>query len=121
MDGKGAVPGDLVRMLGEAAANIRALEAEAGRVVGQDPAAYKDLLVEKCRVLQSLPERAAPMLKGLEAKLSRSLAHSLENFAARASTALSVDSVFFMYALLYPDDYKDGDPNDLEAFISGLS
>lgn len=37
-----------------------------------------------------------------------------------ASTALRIGSVFFMTALLYPEDYKPGDLNDLEAYIEEL-
>ena len=41
----------------------------------------------------------------------------LEDFARRAGMALQLESIFFMGALLYPDDYEAGDPNDLERFL----
>ena len=112
--------GDLVRVLGESAARIRELEAEAQRVVDKDPEAYKDLLKDKCRELKALPERAAPHLEELGER-GLAIGEELEDFAGRASMALNVDSVFFMYALLYPEDYKPGEPNDLEVFIKGLA
>ena len=42
---------------------------------------------------------------------------SREDFARRAGMALSLESIFFMGALLYPEDYQDGDRNDLERFL----
>ncbi len=42
----------------------------------------------------------------------------IERFSLSASQSLEVGSVFFMSALLYPDDYKDGEPNDLELFAA---
>ncbi len=38
----------------------------------------------------------------------------LERFAQNASQALAIGSVFYMYALLYPDNHVKGEPNDLE-------
>jgi hypothetical protein len=28
--------------------------------------------------------------------------------------------VFYMSALLYPDDYREGEPNDLETFVDSV-
>jgi hypothetical protein len=44
----------------------------------------------------------------------------MERFSMSASTALRIGSVFFMTALLYPEDHKPGDPNDLEVYIGEL-
>lgn len=40
----------------------------------------------------------------------------LARFTASAENALALDSVFYMSALLFPDEYRDGEPNDLELF-----
>ena len=118
-----SAPGELIQALQEAAARIRELEAEAGRVV-QVPGGrerHRELLVEKCRILRELPDLAAPFVRGMEEKAGKDLSRALKGFARRASQALSVDSVFYMYALLYPDTYQEGEPNDLEVFLASLA
>jgi len=107
---------DMVR---ETAREIRRLEAEAHNALHSrgDKAAHRANLVEKCELLADLPERVEPLLKG-DAPAARTLREGLQDFARRANMALDVDSVFFMGALLYPDDYQDGEPNDLERFLT---
>jgi hypothetical protein len=60
-------------------------------------------------ILQQLAEDAA-----------RAIQEGLRRFARSAGTALSLNSVFYMSALLYPEDYCEGEPNDLEAFLEEL-
>ncbi len=44
----------------------------------------------------------------------------LERFAENASRALSIGSVFYMYALLYPDNHIKGEPNDLDLLAEAI-
>jgi hypothetical protein len=107
---------DMVR---ETAQAIRRLEKDAldalhGR---NDTNAHRAMMLEKCELLAVLPEHAEPYLKGDDA-VTDSLRQGLKGFARRADMALNLESIFFMSALLYPDDYQDGDPNDLERFLT---
>jgi len=106
---------DMVR---ETAREIRRLEAKAQDALLNrgDKAAHRANLVEKCELLADLPERVEPHLQG-DAPRAQKLREGVRDFARRAGMALDVESVFFMGALLYPDDYQDGEPNDLERFV----
>ena len=71
--------------------------------------------------LAALAEDAKPLLAPLPGELRFNLALALENFAAGARTALRLNSVFYMSALLYPDDHKSGDPDNLTLCIDRIS
>ena len=92
------------------------LETEAERVLHEDKDTdkYKALMCQKAMFLQSLPEEAEKHASGLPENVAAAAMSRLDQFAANASRALSLDSVFYMYALLYPDDHKKGEPNDLD-------
>ena len=109
-----------LKLLGDTAADIRRLEAEAAEALHgrADKAAHREMMLEKCELLADLPENAQDAL-GAEASTpeGRRLLTGAEGFARRANQALDLESIFYMSALLYPDDYQDGDPNDLERFI----
>ncbi|WP_243438381.1 hypothetical protein [Fundidesulfovibrio soli] len=112
-----------LKLLGDAAADIRRLEAEAAEALhGRgDKTAHREMMLEKCELLADLPENALDAL-GAEAATpeGRRLLTGAEGFARRANQALDLESIFYMSALLYPDDYQDGDPNDLERFIANF-
>lgn len=120
---KRRVPKAAFDMVAAAAGRIRELEAEALRALHEagDTAAHREGLTRKCLLLESLPEEAAGALQeasgAAEPADVAAFASGLENFAHRAGKALSLESVFFMGALLYPEDYQEGDPNDLERFL----
>jgi len=105
-------------MARETARAIRALEAEALDALHNkgDQETHRFKMMEKCELLAELPEHAEPYLKG-DDPLSERLRSGLKDFARRGNMALDLESIFFMSALLYPDDYQDGEPNDLERFI----
>ncbi|WP_428561567.1 MAG: hypothetical protein ACP59X_19220 [Solidesulfovibrio sp. DCME] len=117
--GKRKVPQTALELAGQAARDVRRLEAEAARALHEDgdTAAHRARLTEKCLVLEALPEDAGPVLAASSADGAAAFAAGLEDFARRAAMALSLESIFFMGALLYPEDYKDGEPNDLERFM----
>jgi hypothetical protein len=124
--GKRKVPKAALDLVATAARHIRELEAEAlGALHGAgDTAAHREGLTRKCLILEALPEEAAGVLAaakdGPQAPDAADVAAftaGLESFAHRAGQALSLESVFFMGALLYPEDYQEGQPNDLERFL----
>jgi hypothetical protein len=116
--GKRKVPAAALTLALEAAGEVRRLEAEASRALHEEgDAAHRARLTEKCLALEALPEETAEALKGSDADGAAAFAAGLEDFARRAGMALSLESIFFMGALLYPEDYQDGDRNDLERFL----
>ncbi|MFW5499313.1 MULTISPECIES: hypothetical protein [unclassified Maridesulfovibrio] len=98
------------------AKQIREIEAEAHKVLydNNDDAGYKELMRRKAMVLAGLFDEIAPLTESVQNEVKE----RIERFSLSASQSLEVGSVFFMSALLYPDDYKDGDPNDLELFAA---
>ncbi|GLI34270.1 hypothetical protein [Desulforhabdus amnigena] len=112
----------LVRVLETTAAKIRALEAEAKKVLfsEDDKEAYTQKLTNKAFLLTELPEMGEPFLSKMERETAREIGAALNDFARRAAQAMEISSIFYMSALLYPDDYKEGDRNDLERFIDRL-
>ncbi len=122
---KRKVPQAALDIVAQAAREIRDLEAHALRALHEegDNETYRADLTRKCLVLEALPEEAAEALAPAQvsgapgAEDADAFATGLESFAHRAGRALSLESVFYMSALLYPEDYQDGDPNDLERFL----
>jgi hypothetical protein len=116
---KRTVPETAFAVVRDAAGRIRELEAAAGRLLHEagDTVGHRRLLTEKCLLLVSLPEEVDEALADSDAGGTAAFASGLEDFARRAGLALQLESIFFMGALLYPDDYQDGDPNDLERFL----
>lgn len=117
--GKSKVPHTALDLAWQAAREIRRLEGEASKVLHEagDTAGHRKLLTDKCLTLEALPEEASKSLEASTADGVAAFAAGLEDFARRAGMALSLESIFFMGALLYPEDYQDGDPNDLERFL----
>lgn len=105
-------------MARDTARSIRELEAQALDALHNkgDKETHRFNMMEKCELLAELPEHAEPYLKGDDPATER-LRAGLKDFARRANMALDLESIFFMSALLYPDDYQDGEPNDLERFV----
>jgi len=104
-------------MAREAAQTIRVLEAAAMEALGRgDTALHRENMMEKCEILQDLPDLADPYLDGADA-LTRKLKNGLAGFSHRAGQALDLESIFYMSALLYPEDYQEGEVNDLERFL----
>jgi hypothetical protein len=111
--------GALLEMLGEAASMVGRLEAEAHEALfsRDDAGTHRKKLQEKAMILMELPERGEPFLGGLDAPAAREIRRRLEDFARRAGQALDLGSIFYLSALLHPDDEKEGDENDLERFV----
>ena len=104
------------------ACEIREIESRAYTALhhDNDESAYRDLMRSKALRLASLAEKGLPMAERLEQHERATAVKKMKRFSASASTALNIGSVFFMSALLYPDDYKDGQKNDLEVFAQTI-
>lgn len=80
---------------------------------------------EKARLLAAIKEDVAPLLEALPADMDAQererLHHRLRAFSASANNALRLDSLFYMSALLYPEDHKPGQPDDMQVFIESLT
>lgn len=95
---------------------LRNLEREAERVLQEDKDTekYKALMCQKAMFLQALPVEAEKHASAVPVAMARPFMQRLERFSENAGRALSLDSIFYMYALLYPDDHVEGGLNDLE-------
>ncbi len=114
----------LAAVLDAAAAEIRALEADARMALdGGDSAGYVARMREKCLLLEDLPERVEPAAAALEPDFpdkARRARQATASMARRAAQALELESSFYMTNLLYADDHKDGDPTELEVLVRDL-
>lgn len=112
----------VIAFLHEQARAVRQLEADADQALHQenDPDGYRDCLLEKVELLSSLPEDMEPLLEGLDPQMRQEAKTAVRQFARRAEQAMEVNSIFFMRQLLYSEDYQEGQPNNLERFISRL-
>ncbi|MGA7877440.1 MAG: hypothetical protein WCA08_17400 [Desulfoferrobacter sp.] len=104
------------------AAKIRLLETEAQEALFErnDNAAYERKLREKTLLLLDLPETLHPLLEGVKTDEADKIRSRIAGFSRRAEPALELSSTFYMSALLYPEDYKPGEMNDLEKLIEDI-
>ena len=113
----------LVDWLQERSTAILACESKAHSALydNDNEVEYRELMIAKASLLASIAEDAAPLANALPAPDKVRVRETLVSFSANARNALSLDSVFYMSALLYPDDHKDGDLNNLEKLIASLA
>ena len=83
-----------------------------------DSEGYRADMRGKAELLAALPKEAP--LASLPSEIRYKAQTRIWDFARNAATALSLDSVFYMSALLYPDDHRRGEPNNLERFLEEL-
>ena len=81
---------------------------------------YRDEMRRKAELLASLPKASLPLISSLPGNAAQAIQEGLWRFERNAGNALSLDSVFYMSALLYPENYRQGDANDLELFLEEL-
>jgi hypothetical protein len=112
----------IIDNLKEEARRIRALENEAGQALYEqgDESVYRMKLQKKTELLIELPVTIQEQISELASEKEEEIARRLRRFAASAKRAQELSSIFYMSALLYPADYREGEPNDLESFIAGL-
>ncbi|WP_285906340.1 hypothetical protein [Pseudodesulfovibrio pelocollis] len=112
---------DLIAFLEERAARVRELERQGEAVLAAEgQRAFQAKAEAKAELLAALSADAWKYTERLDGDKGTEVARRLEQFSTSASTALRIGSVFFMTALLYPEDHKPGELNDLEALIAGL-
>ncbi|UZP67954.1 hypothetical protein N1030_02960 [Desulfovibrio mangrovi] len=101
---------------------IRTLESKAEKVLhdDQDQNKYRQIMLEKATLLANLAEEAAPLVSHLPEHERGTVSDRLSRFSQSASVAKRIGSVFYMSALLYPEDHKPGEKNDLETFIDSV-
>lgn len=99
------------------------LEREADRILHEDNNSekYKTMMCQKAMFLQALPEEAEKRVACLPRDVADTVMERIDGFAANASRALTLDSVFYMSALLYPDDHREGQPNALDVLAAEMA
>ena len=95
-------------------------KAEAALYVDNNETAYRSLMKEKAGLLASIAKDAASLVSSFAGQDRGRVAAALDSFSANAQTSLRIDSVFYMSALLYSDDHKKGQPNNLEKLVATL-
>lgn len=85
-----------------------------------DTSGYAGKMREKATLLKDLDRESKAHLNGIPEDARREIESTLGRFSSSAATALSLDSVFFMSALLYRDDHKKGEPDNLAIFVESL-
>ena len=113
---------DLQNYLRNQAEKIREIEAQANVFLHTDnnQEKYNALMKEKAELLSALHDGAKEAAGEDILAAHPEIDARLAKFSQSAKSSIGVNSVFFMSALLYPEDYKDGDNNDLENFIESL-
>lgn len=89
-------------------------------IASGDGEGYRTAMREKAELLAALDKEGGAHLVALPEALRGKARAELQRFAASAANALSLDSVFYMSALLYPDEPRPGEPNNLERFRDEL-
>lgn len=112
----------IINRITELAVHVRRLEEEARRALYDrgDEARYRGLMRDKALSLLEFPDIIEAELTRLPAARAAAIRHQVGAFAYGAEKALRIDSVFYMAALLYPEDYREGEDNDLEVFLHCL-
>jgi hypothetical protein len=103
-------------------AAIKALEADALKALHEqgDEGKYRALMQQRAQAIADLGEDSKPLTADLPGQERALAVSSLSRFSRGAQNALSIGSVFYMSALLYPDEYNEGEPDNLERLISEL-
>ncbi|EGB13962.1 hypothetical protein DND132_0747 [Pseudodesulfovibrio mercurii] len=112
---------ELITYLEHVNADVKRIEAEGEVALAEGgQTAFQACLEKKAKLLAGLAENSWVLVERLDDEEAEDVARRLEAFSMSASTALRIGSVFFMTALLYPEDHKPGEPNDLETYIEEL-
>lgn len=101
---------------------IAVLEAESHKALHKqhDEFSYRQTMEKKAEKLAKLHKEAMPLLTALPEEHRSALEKTLAHFSTSAATALRIGSIFYMSALLYPENYQKGEANDLEKFIESI-
>jgi len=96
-------------------------DALAALYENKDEAAYRLLMRERAERLAALEVECEDVLNGVPEPLYTDVSMALGRFSKGAQKALELDSVFYMSALLYPDEHQAGEPDNLERLIAGIT
>lgn len=102
--------------------SINELEAK-GRAAAARPQGsedYSEIMIEKAEMLADLYYDAGPYLRQLPGDIRPYAEKRLQAFSNSADKALDIGSPFYMSALLFPEDHKEGEPSDLELFAAEM-
>lgn len=113
---------DLIAFIEDKIAQSAAIEARAKTLLhdNADQEGYRQAMVSKAQLLANLARDAAPKLMSLPVSMRPAIEHRLDMFSQSAKRSLEIGSVFYMSALLYPDEHKPGEPNNLELWLADL-
>lgn len=101
--------------------DVMACEGQALKCLeAGDLAGHSARMHEKARLLAAMKEDARPLVAALPEPKSGAVQHALDRFSASARFGLRIDSLFYLSALLYRDDHKAGEPDNLAVFIENL-
>lgn len=115
-------PKNLREFLEQACATVHNWEAKGQEALAVNKVDdYRQCMLEKAKFLASLERQGQAFIPSLSAAQKAQVQDRLRAFSASAMNAISLNSVFYMSALLYPEDYVQGQPNDLDLFTQGFS
>lgn len=112
---------NLRQLVSDTAQQVASLEKEAREILQTkySEEKYRSVMRQKATLLASLYKKTTPLVAELPPTAQKNIIEErLKRFSNSASNALDLNSVFYMSALLFPEDHKEGTPNDLELFIT---
>lgn len=110
----------LKEYLMQTAAQIHALETKKKQAItAQNRQEYLDCVREKATILSKLYDNAKKQ-DMTAVKNTKDILATLQGFSNSAKQALAVNSPWFMSELLYPEDYQENEPNNLDNLIEKL-
>lgn len=116
------MPVSLIEWLEGVDREIQSLEQQARKTLEtpdyKEP--YRQLMLRKTKLLAGLAAEYDKLVKEKPELGNAKVALRLQDFSGSAGVALSLDSLFYMSALLYPDEHKAGEPNNLELLIAEI-
>lgn len=86
----------------------------------KDEIAHRQLMMERAELIAALDVETRELVEALPESIRDDVAATVRRFAEGARNALRIDSVFYMSALLYPDEHKEGDPDSMDILIRFL-
>lgn len=112
----------LLSFLKQRSDHIKRLEREAYVALydNKDEQQYRALMVERAEAIAALDADSEEAFASVEEPLLSGVQSRLRMFAKGGRNALRLESIFYMSALLYPDEHVQGEPDNLERLISEL-
>lgn len=86
----------------------------------KDEISYRQLMMERAELIATLDVETKELVEALPESIRDDIAATVRRFAEGARNALRIDSVFYMSALLYPDEHKEGEPDNMDILIRFL-